>query len=113
MKLVRCIRGEVWDVAVDVRAGSKTFLQWHAERLSTDNGRALLILEGFAHGFQILSIDAEILYCHSTVYTSEVEAGLIAKNRMLAIAWPEQITELSPGDSQHPILDIQFAGVEL
>ena len=55
MKLVSCIRGEVWDVAVDVRAGSPTFLKWHAERHSEDNQHALLIPEGFAHGFQAIT----------------------------------------------------------
>jgi dTDP-4-dehydrorhamnose 3,5-epimerase len=113
MKLVSCIRGEVWDVAVDVRAGSKTFLQWHAERLSADNGRALLIPEGFAHGFQALTDDVELLYCHSAAYTVTAEAGLNAIDPMLTITWPLQITELSPRDSQHPMLNEQFAGVEL
>ena len=76
MKLVSCIRGEVWDVAVDVRAGSPTFMRWHAERLSADNGRALLIPEGFAHGFQTLTDGVELLYCHSAAYAAEAEAGL-------------------------------------
>jgi len=113
MKLVNCIRGEVWDVAVDVRAGSKTFLHWHAERLSADNGRALLIPEGFAHGFQALTEDVEMLYCHTTTYDAASEAGLNAKDPLLAIDWPLEITELSLRDSQHPMLDESFAGVEL
>lgn len=113
MKLVSCIRGEVWDVAVDLRVGSKTFLQWHAESLSVDNGRALLIPEGFAHGFQALTDDVELLYCHSTAYTSTAEAGLNAKDPMLAISWSLQITELSLRDSQHPMLNEQFTGVAL
>ena len=61
MKLVSCLRGEVWDVAVDLRAGSPTFLQWHAEHLSPSNACALLIPPGFAHGFQALTDDAELL----------------------------------------------------
>lgn len=113
MKLVSCIRGEVWDVAVDVRTGSNTFLQWHAERLSAGNGRALLIPEGFVHGFQALTDDAELLYCHSAVYTATAEAGLNAKDPMLAITWPREITELSPRDAQHPLLNEHFIGVEL
>lgn len=113
MKLVSCIRGEVWDVAVDVRTGSNTFLQWHAERLSAGNGHALLIPEGFAHGFQTLADDVELIYCHSAVYAVTAEAGLNAKDPMLAIAWPLEITELSPRDAQHPLLNKQFAGVAL
>ena len=100
MKLVSCIRGEVWDVAVDVRAGSKTFLQWHAERLSAGNGRALLIPEGFAHGFQALTDDVELLYFHSAPYFVTAEASLNAKDPMLAIRWPLEIdrksTRLTP-----------------
>ena len=113
MKLVSCIHGEVWDIAVDVRAGSKTFLQWHAERLAADNGRALLIPEGFAHGFQALTDDVELLYCHSAAHAPMAEAGLNAIDPMLAITWPLQITEVSPRDAQHPMLNEQFAGVEL
>ena len=113
MKLVSCIRGEVWDVAIDVRAGSETLLHWHAERLSADNGRALLIPEGFAHGFQALTNDVELLYCHSAAYTATAEAGLNAKDPKLAIPWPLQITELSSRDARHPMLNEQFAGVAL
>jgi dTDP-4-dehydrorhamnose 3,5-epimerase len=113
MKLVSCIRGEVWDIAVDVRAGSKTFLYWHAERLAADNRRALLLPEGFAHGFQALTDEVELLYCHSAAYTAAAESGLNAKDPMLAITWPLPITELSSRDAQHPMLNEQFAGVAL
>lgn len=113
MKLVSCIRGEVWDVAVDLRVGSNTFLRWHAERLSVGNGHALLIPEGFAHGFQAMTDDVELLYCHSAAYTPTAEAGLNAKDLMLAITWPLKITEMSPRDAQHPMLNEQFEGVEL
>ena len=113
MKLVSCIRGKVWDVAVDVRAGSKTFLHWHAEELSADNRHAMLIPEGFAHGFQALSDDVELLYCHSVAYSPEAEAGLNAKDPALSISWPLEITELSDRDAQHPMLDRQFAGIVL
>jgi dTDP-4-dehydrorhamnose 3,5-epimerase len=113
MKLVSCIRGEVWDVAVDIRAGSKTFLRWHAEKLSAGNSRALLIPQGFAHGFQALSDDAELLYCHSSVYNAAAEGGLNPKDPMLAISWPQQIGEISLRDSQYSLLNANFAGVAL
>ena len=113
MKLVSCIRGEVWDVAIDIRAGSKTFLRWHAESLSADNGRALLIPQGFAHGFQALTDDAELLYCHSSAYNAAAEGALNPKDPMLAISWPHQIGEMSLKDSQHPMLNKEFAGVAL
>lgn len=113
MKLVSCIRGEVWDVAVDVRAGSPTFLQWHAERLSAENGRALLIPEGFAHGFQALSDDVELLYCHSAAYAAEAEAGLRFDDPALRITWLLEPTDLSSRDKNHPLLTPNFPGVFL
>ncbi|MFY0476539.1 dTDP-4-dehydrorhamnose 3,5-epimerase [Achromobacter marplatensis] len=113
MKLVSCIRGAVWDVAVDLRAGSPTFLQWHAERLSADNGRALLIPEGFAHGFQTLTDDAEMLYCHSAPYSPQAEAGLHFQDARVGIAWPLPPTLVSERDQQHPRLDTAFSGVAL
>jgi dTDP-4-dehydrorhamnose 3,5-epimerase len=113
MKMVTCIRGEVWDVAVDLRKGSPTFLHWHAEVLSADNNRALLIPEGFAHGFQALTDDVELLYCHSAVHRPDAEAALNAQDPRLAITWPLEIAELSLRDAKHPLIDSTFEGVRL
>ena len=113
MKLVTCIQGEVWDVAVDLRAGSPTFLQWHAELLSADNQRAMLIPEGFAHGFQTLSDHVALLYSHTAPHNSAAEAALNAQDPRLAIQWPINITELSARDTNHPLIDAQFIGVSL
>ena len=111
MKLVSCIRGKVWDVTVDLRAGSKTFLHWHAEELSADNRRALFIPEGFAHGFQAMTDDVELLYCHSAVYKTEAEAGLNPLDPALAISWPLEVTEISSRDAQHPMFNHNFSGI--
>ena len=111
MKLVSCIQGEVWDVAVDLREGSPSFLQWHAEVLTADNQRALLIPEGFAHGFQALTDNVVLLYCHSAAHCAESEGALNAQDPCLAIKWPKQITNLSGRDATHPMLDKQFNGV--
>jgi dTDP-4-dehydrorhamnose 3,5-epimerase len=111
MKLVSCIRGEVWDVAIDVRAGSPTFLQWHAERLSAENAYALLLPEGFAHGFQALTDDVELLYCHSQAYAAQAEGGLNPTDSRLAIPWPLTIAELSARDAAHPLITANFKGV--
>lgn len=111
MKLVSCIRGEVWDVAVDLRVGSPTFLHWHAERLSAENGCALLIPEGFAHGFQALTDDVELLYCHSAAYAAQAEGGLNPNDPRLGIAWPLAIAELSARDAGHALITADFEGV--
>jgi len=113
MKLVSCIRGEVWDVAVDIRVGSATFLQWHAEILSEDNRRAMLIPEGFAHGFQALTDNVELLYCHSSPYMAHSEAALNAYDPKLAIPWPLEVTEISTRDAGHPLIHSDFEGVAL
>jgi len=103
-RLVSCIRGEIFDVAVDVRPESPTYLQWHGERLSPGNGRALLIPEGFAHGFQTLTDDCEIVYCHSKLYAAEAETGLAFDDPALAISWPLPPTVVSARDRSHSLL---------
>ena len=113
MKLVTCLHGAVWDVAVDLRVGSPTFLQWHAEELSETNHRALLIPEGFAHGFQALRDDCELIYLHTMAYHKEAEAGLNPQDPMLSIGWPLAIAELSDRDARHPFLGPHFEGVTL
>jgi dTDP-4-dehydrorhamnose 3,5-epimerase len=110
-KIVSCLHGEVFDVAVDLRSGSPTFLQWHAEILSAVNHRTLLIPEGFAHGFQTLTEDCEMLYLHTTPYHPEAEGGLNALDSRLDIRWPEAVIELSSRDAAHPLLDEGFVGV--
>jgi dTDP-4-dehydrorhamnose 3,5-epimerase len=113
MKLVSCLRGEVWDVAVDLRDDSPTFLQWHAERLSADNACALLIPPGFAHGFQALTDDAELLYLHSAAYAPGAEAGLNPLDPLLALPWPLPVGEMSERDRSHALLTASFEGVHL
>ena len=111
MKLVSCLRGRVWDVAVDLRAGSPTLGQWHAEELSADNACALLIPPGFAHGFQTLADDCELLYCHSAAHAPQAEGGVHPHDEQLAIDWPLPITELSARDANHPRLRETFTGM--
>jgi len=111
MKLVSCLRGRVWDVAVDLRRGSDSMLHWHAEELSADNHRALLIPEGFAHGFQALTDDVELVYCHSVAFRDEAQGGLNPRDARLAIKWPLEISVLSHTDGHHPMVHHDFAGV--
>lgn len=113
MKLVRCVRGEVWDVAVDLRHGSPTFLQWHAERLSADNMAALLIPEGCAHGFQALTDDVEMLYLHSMPFAPASERGIGALDPLVGIRWPLPIAAMSDRDRGFPPLSKDFQGVTL
>ena len=110
-KLIRCLRGRVFDVAVDVRAGSPTFLHWHAVELAEDNDRAIFIPEGFAHGFQVLGDRAALLYMHTAAWTPACEAGLRHDDPRLSIAWPLPVTTLSERDRRYASIDHAFAGV--
>lgn len=112
-KLVRCLQGRVFDVAVDARADSPTFLQWHAMELSGDSDRAFFIPEGFAHGFQTLTDDAQLLYMHTAPWTPIAEAGLRHDDPRLAIAWPDAITLVSERDRGFALLGPDFTGVHL
>jgi len=112
VKLISCLRGRVFDVAVDVRRGSPTFLCWHAEVLSADNHRSLLVPAGFAHGFQALEADCELLYLHSCAHAPDAERGLHAEDARLGITWPEAPTGLSARDKNHALLKPDFDGVD-
>ena len=110
MKLVSCIRGEAYDVAVDVRKNSPTFLHWHGELLTQDNHTSLLIPEGFAHGFQTLSDNCEMLYFHTAAHHADSEGALNAQDPRLAIKWPLAITEQSERDKSHALITTDFKG---
>lgn len=102
-KLVRCIVGEVFDVAVDIREKSPTFGQWVGVNLSAENKRQLWIPEGFAHGFVTLSIAAEILYKTTNYYQPSHERSIIWNDNVLAIKWPfDKNILLSKKDSLAP-----------
>lgn len=111
IKLVRCIAGSVFDVVVDIRKDSPTFLTWTGVELSAANKRMIYIPRGFAHGFQALTGDAELIYHHSQFYTPGVEGGIRADDPMLGIQWPLPVTGLSDRDQQHPLLDDHFKGI--
>jgi dTDP-4-dehydrorhamnose 3,5-epimerase len=113
IKIVSCLRGKVFDVAVDLRQNSSTFLKWHAEVLSDREHRMFLIPEGFAHGFQTLSDDCELLYFHSALYEPGSEGGVNPRDPTVGIRWPEEIAELSLRDAAHPILANDYHGVAL
>lgn len=104
MKLVSCLRGEVFDVVVDMRPDSPTRFLWHAEVLSPGNHKTLAIPEGFAHGFQTLSEDCEMLYFHTASYHPSAEGGFNPRDPLLAIEWPLPISGISERDASHPFI---------
>ncbi|MBS1647451.1 MAG: dTDP-4-dehydrorhamnose 3,5-epimerase [Bacteroidetes bacterium] len=110
-KLVRCIAGSVLDVIVDIRKNSPTFLQHFSVELSAENKKAIYIPQGFAHGFQTLSNEVEMLYHHTQFYTPQHEAALLYNDPMLGIVWPLQAQHLSEKDTQHPLLTPTFVGI--
>jgi len=112
-KIVSCLRGEIFDVVVDLRRGSPTFLRWYAEILSSENHKSLLIPEGFAHGFQTLSEECELIYLHTASYKPEAEGKLNVHDPRLAIAWPLKISEISDRDLSYSYIDDQFEGIRL
>lgn len=113
MKIISCLKGEIWDIAIDVRAESPTFLQHHGVLLSSDNNLSLLIPEGFAHGFQTLTNNVELLYFHSRAYNADAEAGLNSQDQTLMLQWPLSVTEISDKDSSHPLIKQDFKGISL
>ena len=111
IKLVRCISGTIFDVIVDLRKDSATFLQWFGTELSAANKKMLYIPEGFAHGFQTLDDDCELIYHHSEFYSPGVEGGIRFNDRAVNIKWPLPVTSISERDLNHPVLTEKFNGI--
>ncbi len=107
-KLVRCVEGEVFDVAVDIRKSSPTFGQWVGVHLSDENKRQLWIPEGFAHGFVTLSETAEFLYKTTNYYCVASDRGVVWNDEQLAVAWPIEGMNLilSDKDQKQPIFKL-------
>lgn len=107
-KIIRCIKGSIWDVIVDLRFESPTYGKWYSYELNEDNRTMMYVPKGFAHGFQTLVDDVEILYMHSEFYSKNYEAGLFYNDEDLAINWPLPVTQITSRDKSHPVFrDIQ------
>ena len=110
IKLVRCIQGSVFDVIIDLRKDSPTFLKWFGTELSAENKLMMYIPEGFAHGFQTLEDNSGLLYMHTAYYSPEAEDGLRYNDPQVNISWPLEISEISMRDTNHDLLE-KFNGL--
>ena len=113
MKLVRCIRGAVYDVIIDIRRDSPTFLEWFGIELSEKNMKMVIIPEGFAHGFQTTEDNSEMLYLHTQFYSKENEGALNYADPVFRINWPEKITDISKKDIEHKFIESDFKGIKI
>lgn len=111
IKMVKCLRGSVYDVIIDLRKRSKTFLRWHGETLTAKNRYMVYIPEGFAHGFQTLEPNCELLYFHTEFYTPDHERAVRFDDPKVGIKWPVDITEVSERDRNHSLLSENFKGI--
>lgn len=105
IKLVRCVRGAVRDIIVDMRGISKTFGQYCCVELNADRRNAIYIPQGFAHGFQTLEDDTELQYFHSCAYAPEYEGGINPFDPGLSIAWDLEVASISDRDRDLPMLN--------
>jgi dTDP-4-dehydrorhamnose 3,5-epimerase len=111
IKLVRCIAGAVYDVIIDIRKGSPTFLNYFGVELSASNKKMIYIPDGFAHGFQALTDDCELIYHHSQFYTPGIEAGIRYNDVAINIRWPLDAINVSERDNTHLLIDTNFKGL--
>lgn len=111
LKIISCIRGCVFDVAVDLRKSSPTFLKWHSQILDAGSSTSFIIPEGFAHGFQTLTNDCEMLYFHTCEYAPELEQSINPFDPLLNITWPVEVTDISKKDLTRPMLNGDYKGI--
>ena len=113
IKMVKCLRGSVFDVMIDLRRDSSTFLKWHGEVLSAENMKMIYIPEGFAHGFQTLEENCELFYLHTEFYSPEYEGGIRYNDPKIGIKWPLEVRDISERDKELPLLSNEFQGIEI
>jgi len=113
IKFVRCLSGSVFDVAVDLRMGSPTFLHWYGEVLSSENFRTMYIPEGFAHGFQTLEENCTMLYIHTIAYSANHSSIVRFDDPRVGISWPLPIETISERDLSAPYLDAHYEGLQI
>lgn len=113
VKMLKCIKGAVFDVVVDIRKDSPTFLKTYSVELTQENQKMIFIPKGFAHGFQTLEDDTHLLYFHSEVYIPSNEGAVNVSDPLLNIQWPLDIKNLSKRDQEHTFLDENFQGIEI
>ena len=101
MKAIRCVRGAIYDVVLDLRQDSQTYCQWHSEELTADNYRMMVVPEGCAHGFQTLADNSEVLYLVSSSYNSESDKGVRWNDSAFGICWPQPVSLISKRDKEH------------
>lgn len=112
VKVVRCIRGELFDVILDLRPDSSTFGKWFGETLSAENRRMMYVPRGFAHGFVTMQDDTEAFYLVSSPYAPKCERGVRYNDPKFSIAWPLAPTEISDKDAKWPDFDPAWHGVD-
>ena len=111
IKMIKCVKGSVFDVVVDIRRNSETFLKVFSIELSEFNNKIIFIPKGFAHGFQALEDNTELIYLHSSLYKPSNEGALNPVDRILDITWPEDISNISEKDRNHPFITDKFKGI--
>ena len=111
IKLIRCVRGEIYDVIVDIRKDSPTFLHHIGINLSSENMKMIYVPEGFAHGFQTLQDNTELIYHHSAYYSPQHDRGLSYNDPALNIKWPLEVNYISEKDNSYPKIEHSFKGL--
>ena len=111
IKFVRCLKGRVWDIALDLRKGSQTFLKYFCAELSSENKKMMVLPEGVAHGFQTLDDECELLYLHTEVFSPQLEDGVRWNDPMIQLKLPLSITQISKKDETYELLSNNFDGI--
>lgn len=104
VKLVRCVRGAIYDVIIDLRVGSPTYMGWEGFELSAENARSLYVPAGYAHGYLTLEDDSDVLYQVSYPFTPQAEGGIRYNDPKIGIKWPAEVQKISEKDLAWPLL---------
>jgi len=113
IKIIKCTKGAVLDIIVDIRKNSETFLQWTSVDLNPDNNKMIFIPKGFAHGFQTLEENTELIYFHTEFYNKEAEGALNIFDKKLNIKLPLNISEMSERDKTHDLINDNYKGITI